>query len=48
MFETLDEQMKIDEQKATTTRERMAYWGLIALLSIVLFGTLLIAIAMFT
>ena len=40
MFEVLDDQMKIDEQKASTKRERVILWAVIALLSIVLFGAL--------
>lgn len=48
MFETLEEQMKIDEQKATTKRERMIRWTLIAMFSIILFGALLICISIFT
>jgi len=40
MFETLEDQMKIDEQKATTKRERLIRWALIVLLSIILFGSL--------
>ncbi len=40
MFEILDDQIKIDEQKATTKRERVVLWAGIALLSVVLFGAL--------
>lgn len=48
MFDTLEEQMKIDERKATTTRERMVCWSLIALFSVILFGALLICLSIFT
>lgn len=40
MFEALEDQMKIDEQKASTKRERVILWAVIALLSVVLFGAL--------
>lgn len=44
MFETLEDQIKIDEQKATTKQERMLRWSVIALLSVVLFGSLYLGI----
>lgn len=40
MFETLEEQIRIDEQKTTTKRERMIMWAVILLLSVILFGAL--------
>jgi uncharacterized membrane protein YvbJ len=40
MFEVLDDQMKIDEQRASTKRERIILWAVIAVLSIILFGAL--------
>jgi len=40
MFEVLDDQMKIDEQRASIKRERVILWAVIALLSIILFGAL--------
>jgi len=40
MFETLAEQFKIDEQKATTKRERLIRWAVIVLLSVILFSAL--------
>lgn len=40
MFESLDEQMKIDEHKATSNTERMVRWALIVVVSIVVFGGL--------
>lgn len=40
MFEVLDDQMRIDEQKATTKRQRLLLWAVIALVSIILFGAL--------
>jgi hypothetical protein len=44
MFETLEDQIRIDEQKATTKRERTIRWAVIALLSVVLFGSLYLGI----
>ena len=44
MFDILDDQMKSDEEKATTKRERAIRWALIALLSVVLFGALYVGI----
>lgn len=40
MFETLEEQMKVDEEKATTKPERFIRWSVIAVLSVILFGAL--------
>jgi len=40
MFESLDDQIKIDEHKATTNRERTIRWALILLLSVFLFSAL--------
>jgi hypothetical protein len=40
MFEALEDQMKIDGQKATTKRERLIRCALIVVLSIILFGSL--------
>lgn len=40
MFEVLDDQMKMDEQRASTKRERIILWAVITVLSIILFGAL--------
>jgi len=40
MFEILEDQMKIAEEKATTKRERAVLWAVIAVLSIILFSAL--------
>ena len=40
MFESLDEQIKLDEHKASSNTERMIRWGLIILLSVVVSGGL--------
>jgi hypothetical protein len=38
MFETLQDQMKIDDRRATTTQARVVFWLTIAVLSIILFS----------
>ncbi|HYL37710.1 MAG TPA: hypothetical protein VEV17_17475 [Bryobacteraceae bacterium] len=40
MFESLDEQIKIDEHKASSNTERMIRWALIVLVSVIVFGGL--------
>ena len=40
MFDSLDDQMKHDDQEQTTTQQRILKWVLIAVLSLVLFGGL--------
>jgi len=40
MFDILDDQIKNDEEKASTKKERAIRWSLIALLSVVLFSAL--------
>lgn len=40
MFESLDEQMKHDEQETTTPKERYMKWVLVALVSLAVFGGL--------
>jgi hypothetical protein len=40
MFESLEEQIKIDEHKASSNTERMVRWALIVLVSVVVFGGL--------
>jgi len=40
MFDSLDEQMRHDEQEATSKKERMMKWALVAVTSIILFGGL--------
>ena len=40
MFDSLDEQIKADEHKAVSSRERMLRWLLIALVSVIVFGGL--------
>jgi hypothetical protein len=44
MFESLDEQMKIDEHKAVSNRERMVRWALIILVSLIVFGGLYLGV----
>ena len=40
MFESLDEQIRLDEHKATSNIERILRWALIVLLSVIVFGGL--------
>lgn len=40
MFESLDEQMKRDEDEVTTPRERYLKWLLVGVVSVLLFGGL--------
>ena len=44
MFESLEEQMKHDDQRASSTKERMMVWAAIAVVSVALFGGLLLGI----
>jgi len=48
MFESLDKQIKRDEHRATTARERTLEWALIVSLSVILFGALYFAIHIMT
>jgi len=48
MFATLDEQMKLDDAVATTPKQRMMKWLVIAISAVVLFGTLFFAIEALT
>ena len=38
MFESLDEQIRSDEHKASSNTERMIRWVLIVVISVVVFG----------
>jgi len=38
MFESLDEQIKLDEHKASSNTERLIRWTLIVLISVIVFG----------
>lgn len=46
MFDSLDEQMKKDEQVATTKSERMIRYAAIAVASVILFGGLYLGLQM--
>ncbi|HYL76699.1 MAG TPA: hypothetical protein VEU96_20965 [Bryobacteraceae bacterium] len=46
MFESLDEQIKVDEHKAVSNRERMIRWALIVLVSVIVFGGLYLGVHM--
>jgi len=44
MFETLEEQIRTDELKATTKRQRMFEYAAIVVISLILFGALYLGI----
>jgi len=44
MFESLDEHMKLDDQKEVSSTERMFRWGLGLLVSILVFGGLYLGV----
>lgn len=46
MFESLDEQMKHDEDEVTTPKERWMRHALVALVSVLLFGGLYMGVRM--
>jgi len=46
MFDSLDEQIKSDQLKAVTNRERMLRWTLIILVSVILFGAVFLGLHM--
>lgn len=44
MFDSLDEQIRSDDHRMLTRRERLVRWTLIVLVSIVVFGGLYVAV----
>jgi hypothetical protein len=46
MFDSLDDQMKRDEEQATTKRERMLRYAAIAVTSVLLFGGLYLGVSL--
>lgn len=38
MFDSLDDQIRADEHKAVSNKERMVFWTVAVLITIVLFG----------
>ena len=44
MFESLDEQMKLDDRRESSSQERMIRWGLGILVSILVFGGLIFGV----
>lgn len=44
MFDSLDEQIRTDEHKMVTSRERMMRWVLIVVVSVAVFGGLYLAV----
>lgn len=46
MFDSLDEQIKHDEQEMTTPKERALKWVAVAVLAVLVFGGLSLAVRM--
>lgn len=46
MFESLDEQMKKDDAKESTGKERMMRWAIAGLVTILVFGGLYFGVSM--
>jgi len=46
MFDSLEDQMKQDEQKESTPTERYIRWAVIAVVSVLLFGGLIYGVRM--
>jgi membrane-associated phospholipid phosphatase len=44
MFDSLDEQIRNDELKALSNRERILRWTLIALVSVIVFGAVYLGV----
>lgn len=44
MFESLDEQIRHDEQKGTTSQQRMMHWVVIGLIAAVVIGGLCLGV----
>jgi hypothetical protein len=46
MFDSLDEQMKKDERKETSTTERIVRWVAVGIVSVIVFGGLYYGVTM--
>ena len=46
MFDSLDDQMKIDQKKESSPTERWLRWAVVAIVSILLFGGLYYGVRM--
>ena len=46
MFESLDDQMKKDEARATSSRDRVMKWALAAIVTVLVFGGLYLGVSM--
>jgi hypothetical protein len=46
MFDSLDDQMKRDEERTTTKKERMIRYAAIAVTSVLLFGGLYLGVSL--
>ena len=43
MFDSLDEQMKLDDKKASSSRQKLMIWGATGIGAIIVFGGLYLA-----
>jgi hypothetical protein len=41
MFDSLDEQMKKDDKRMVSTKERMMRWAIVAIAALVVFGAVI-------
>ncbi len=48
MFDSLDEQMRKDEQRMVSRGERMMRWAIVAISALVIFGGLIAGVYYFT
>jgi len=46
MFDSLDEQMKADEKKESSSTERIMRWVAVAIVSVLVFGGLYLGVTM--
>jgi len=44
MFDSLEERIKSDERKMASSRERMFRWAIVAVVSVLVFGGLYLAV----
>lgn len=44
MFDSLDEQMKMDEKRMVSTKERMVRWAIVAIAALAVFGCLVVGV----
>lgn len=44
MFDSLDEQMKMDDRRMVSNKERMMRWAIVAIAALVVFGCVVIGV----